>query len=121
MRAELRGIIDGMHRAWEKGVRKLMIQTDSRAAVEILPNDSDLAHRHASLVEQFRSLRNRDWVISTHHVYREANFAADYLANIGHDLHLGTHVFLYPDNQLLYWLRYDLMGVSTPRLINNTS
>ncbi|CAN1121366.1 Putative ribonuclease H protein At1g65750 [Linum perenne] len=100
MRAELRGIIDGMLLAWEKGVRKLVIQTDSRAAVEILLNDSDLAHRH---------------------VYREANFAADYLATVGHDLDLGTHVFLYPDTKLLYWIRYDLMGVSIPRLINNMS
>ncbi|CAN1154630.1 Putative ribonuclease H protein At1g65750 [Linum perenne] len=99
MRAELRGISDGMHLAWEKGVRKLMIQTDLRAAVAIMTNESDRAHRH---------------------VYREANFAADYLANIGHDLDLGTHVFLYPDTKLLYWLRYDLMGVYTSRLINNT-
>ncbi|CAN1781224.1 Putative ribonuclease H protein At1g65750 [Linum perenne] len=121
MRVELRGIIDGMLLAWEKGVRKLMIQTDLRAAVEILLNDSDLAHRHASLVEQFSSLKNRDWEVSIHHVYREANFTADYLANVGHDLDLGTHVFLYPDTKLLYWLRYDLMGVSVPRLINNMS
>ncbi|CAN1121361.1 Putative ribonuclease H protein At1g65750, partial [Linum perenne] len=121
MRAELRGIIDGMLLAWEKGVRKLVIQTDSRAAVEILLNDSDLAHRHASLVEQFSSLKNRDWEVAIHHVYREANFAADYLATVGHDLDLGTHVFLYPDTKLLYWIRYDLMGVSIPRLINNMS
>ncbi|CAN1179089.1 Putative ribonuclease H protein At1g65750 [Linum perenne] len=100
MRAELRGIIDRMHLAWEKGVKKLMIQTDSRAAVAILLNDSDRTHRH---------------------IYREANFAADYMANLGHDFNLGTHVFMYPDAKLLYWLRYDLMGVSTPRLINNNS
>ncbi|CAN1172141.1 hypothetical protein LINPERPRIM_LOCUS30917 [Linum perenne] len=43
------------------------------------------------------------------------------MANLGHDLALGTHVFMYPDAKLLYWLRYDLMGVSTPRLINNIS
>ncbi|CAN1770919.1 Putative ribonuclease H protein At1g65750 [Linum perenne] len=121
MRAELRGIIDGMHLAWEKGVRKLVIQTDSRAAVAILLNDSNRTHRHASIVEQFTSLKNRDWEVSIHHIYREANFAADYMANLGHDLVLGTHVFMYPDAKLLYWLRYDLMGVSTPRLINNIS
>ncbi|CAN1154631.1 Putative ribonuclease H protein At1g65750 [Linum perenne] len=120
MRAELRGISDGMHLAWEKGVRKLMIQTDLRAAVAIMTNESDRAHRHATLVEQFCSLKNREWDVLIHHVYREANFAADYLANIGHDLDLGTHVFLYPDTKLLYWLRYDLMGVYTSRLINNT-
>ncbi|CAN1776256.1 Putative ribonuclease H protein At1g65750 [Linum perenne] len=55
------------------------------------------------------------------HVYREANNAADYLANLGHSLVLGSHVFQSPDNTLLYWLRYDLIGVSTPRTINNMS
>ncbi|CAN1146436.1 Putative ribonuclease H protein At1g65750 [Linum perenne] len=100
MRAELRGIVDGMRLAWDKGVRKLNIQTDSRAAVAILQNESETTHRH---------------------IFREANFAADYLANFGHNLDLGTHVFLYPDTALLYWLRYDLVGISTPRLINNNS
>ncbi|CAN1176039.1 Putative ribonuclease H protein At1g65750 [Linum perenne] len=78
-----------------------------------------MTHRHVSLVAQFVSLKNRDWEVSINHIFREANFVADYLANIGHDLDLGTHVFLYPDSTLLYWLRYDLFGVSTPRLINN--
>ncbi|CAN1784075.1 Putative ribonuclease H protein At1g65750 [Linum perenne] len=100
MRAELRGIVEGMRLAWDKGVRKLNIQTDSRAAVAILHNESETTHRH---------------------IYREANSAADYLANLGHSLDLGTHVYLYPDSALLYWLRYDLLGVSTPRLINNIS
>ncbi|CAN1219920.1 Putative ribonuclease H protein At1g65750 [Linum perenne] len=100
MRAELQGIVEGMRLAWDKGVRKLNIQTDSRAAVAILQNESETTHRH---------------------IYREANSVADYLANLGHSLDLGTHVFLYPDSALLYWLRYDLLGVSTPRLINNIS
>ncbi|CAN1146438.1 Putative ribonuclease H protein At1g65750, partial [Linum perenne] len=121
MRAELRGIVDGMRLAWDKGVRKLNIQTDSRAAVAILQNESETTHRHASLVAQFVSLKNRDWEVSINHIFREANFAADYLANFGHNLDLGTHVFLYPDTALLYWLRYDLVGISTPRLINNNS
>ncbi|CAN1123631.1 Putative ribonuclease H protein At1g65750 [Linum perenne] len=52
---------------------------------------------------------------------REANYAADYLANLGHSVDLGTHICQSPDNTLLYWLRYDLIGVSTPRFINNIS
>ncbi|CAN1295022.1 Putative ribonuclease H protein At1g65750 [Linum perenne] len=38
MRAELRGIIEGMKLAWDKGIRKLSIQSDSRAAVQMLSN-----------------------------------------------------------------------------------
>ncbi|CAN1776257.1 Putative ribonuclease H protein At1g65750 [Linum perenne] len=121
MRAELRGIIEGMKIAWDKGIRRLCIQTDSQAAVLLLTSNDNRPHRHMSLVEQFLDWRNRDWEVTIQHVYREANNAADYLANLGHSLVLGSHVFQSPDNTLLYWLRYDLIGVSTPRTINNMS
>ncbi|CAN1151682.1 hypothetical protein LINPERPRIM_LOCUS28504 [Linum perenne] len=29
------------------------------------------------------------------------------MANLGHNLDLGTHVFQVPVNSLLYWLRHD--------------
>ncbi|CAN1165012.1 Putative ribonuclease H protein At1g65750 [Linum perenne] len=121
MRAELRGIIEGMSLAWDKGVRRLCIQTDSKAAVSILAKVDNLNHRHASLVEQFHALKNRDWEVSIHHIFREANCAADYLANLGHTLDMGLHVFSFPDSSLLYWLRYDLIGVCLPRYFNNIS
>ncbi|CAN1141595.1 hypothetical protein LINPERHAP1_LOCUS29456 [Linum perenne] len=35
-RAEIHGIIKGMKTAWNLGIRKLVIQTDSRCAVQIL-------------------------------------------------------------------------------------
>ncbi|CAN1174311.1 hypothetical protein LINPERPRIM_LOCUS9819, partial [Linum perenne] len=37
------------------------------------------------------------WEVSIHHIYREANSAADYLANLGHSLYFGTHVLDAPD------------------------
>ncbi|CAN1786317.1 Putative ribonuclease H protein At1g65750 [Linum perenne] len=119
IRAELRGIVEGMRLAWDKGVQKLCIQSDSKAAVSILSNVDNLDHRHASLVEKFQALKNRDWEVSINHIFREANNAADYLAKLGHDLALGTHVFLYPDSNLLYWLSFDLVGSCLPRFINN--
>ncbi|CAN1771045.1 Putative ribonuclease H protein At1g65750 [Linum perenne] len=36
MRSELRAIVEGMKLAWNKGVRRLRIQTDSKAAVAML-------------------------------------------------------------------------------------
>ncbi|CAN1761170.1 Putative ribonuclease H protein At1g65750, partial [Linum perenne] len=121
MRAEIRGIVEGMRLAWERGIRKLSIQTDSRAAVALLTAEDDRLHRHASLVQQFHELRMRDWDVKIHHIYREANYAADYMANMGQSLGLGVHVSDNPDNSLLYWLRYDLIGVCEPRAIFNTT
>ncbi|CAN1788923.1 hypothetical protein LINPERHAP1_LOCUS18257 [Linum perenne] len=36
MRTELRGIVEGMKLIWESGVRKLLIHTDSKAAIDLL-------------------------------------------------------------------------------------
>ncbi|CAN1829274.1 hypothetical protein LINPERHAP1_LOCUS32438 [Linum perenne] len=51
----------------------------------------------------------RDWEVKIHHIYREANYAADYMANLGQSLDFGVHV------------RYDLIGVCEPRAIFNTT
>ncbi|CAN1772525.1 hypothetical protein LINPERHAP1_LOCUS12235, partial [Linum perenne] len=53
------------------------------------------------------------------HIYREANFVANYLANFGYSYDLGFHVFESPDVTLLYWMNFDLLGVSTPMFISN--
>ncbi|CAN1163240.1 hypothetical protein LINPERPRIM_LOCUS32553 [Linum perenne] len=50
------------------------------------------SNKHASLLQQFSELSSREWRIYVHHIYREANFAADYLANLGQSLPLGVHV-----------------------------
>ncbi|CAN1151683.1 Putative ribonuclease H protein At1g65750, partial [Linum perenne] len=80
---------------------------DSRADVAILEDSASRCHRHSSLVDQFHDLKCREWEVSIHHIFREANHAADFMANLGHNLDLGTHVFQVPVNSLLYWLRHD--------------
>ncbi|CAN1174668.1 Putative ribonuclease H protein At1g65750, partial [Linum perenne] len=70
-------------------------------------------------LHQFSELYSREWCVSVQHIYREANFAADYLANLGQSLQLGVHVLDYPDPVLADWLRFDLFGSCTSRLIIN--
>ncbi|CAN1347206.1 hypothetical protein LINPERPRIM_LOCUS41016 [Linum perenne] len=48
MRAELQGIIEGMRLTWDKDIRKLCIQTDSKAAISLIRDVGNLEHRHAS-------------------------------------------------------------------------
>ncbi|CAN1135910.1 Putative ribonuclease H protein At1g65750, partial [Linum perenne] len=102
MRAKLRGILEGMKMAWDLGIRKLIVKTYSRAAVTILTDLLHQRYKHSNLVDQFRSLRSRDWEISIHHIYRETNFPADFLANRGHNCELDTHICAVPDSNLLY-------------------
>ncbi|CAN1194174.1 Putative ribonuclease H protein At1g65750, partial [Linum perenne] len=89
MRAELPDIVEGMRLAWDKGIRRLCIQTHSKAVVL---HGANLEHRHASLVEQFHSLNSKEWEVLIRHIYRESNNIANYLANFEHLLDIGCHV-----------------------------
>ncbi|CAN1131008.1 Putative ribonuclease H protein At1g65750 [Linum perenne] len=95
-RAELRAIVEGLKLAWSLGIRKVAIQSDSAAAVTMLQASGRPTHRHAALVADFQDIRDRQWEVSITHIFREANCCADYLANLGHSLWFGLHVFDYP-------------------------
>ncbi|CAN0916842.1 Putative ribonuclease H protein At1g65750 [Linum grandiflorum] len=116
-RAEMRAIVDGLKLAWTLGIRRIRVQSDSRTAIAIFANASDLDHQHAALVMQFKELCSRQWEVHLSHIYREANYAADYLANLGHSFIYGLHFLDLPDRGLSHWLHYDLIGVSLPRLV----
>ncbi|CAN0874988.1 Putative ribonuclease H protein At1g65750 [Linum grandiflorum] len=122
-RAEMRGIVEGLKLAWSLGIRKIRVQSDSTAAIAILSKGSSLDHQHAILVRQYQNLCKRQWEVTLNHIYREANCAADYLANLGHSFVFGLHIFDTPDRGLSHWLCYDIIGVSLPRsvsILNNS-
>ncbi|CAN1180884.1 Putative ribonuclease H protein At1g65750 [Linum perenne] len=96
MRAELRGVIEGLRLAWNHGYRKVAVRVDSRAILSLVNGVANPSHLH---------------------VYREGNVAADFLANLGHKYPHGLHLISLPDCNLSYFLRRDCMGISEPRLI----
>ncbi|CAN1121669.1 Putative ribonuclease H protein At1g65750 [Linum perenne] len=117
-RAEIRGAIEGVRRAWLAGYRKLEIQLDSTAAVVILLNkELTSSHQYALEAMEFQNWLQQDWTVKVKHIYREANHAVDYLANLGHKMTRGTHVVDISDCNLAYFVRYDCMGISEPRVI----
>ncbi|CAN1351644.1 Putative ribonuclease H protein At1g65750 [Linum perenne] len=116
-RAELTGVVLGLERAWEKGIRKLEVQTDSACAVQLLAEGVSDSHQHGTLVRKFKLLFERDWEVSVKFIYREANHLADYLANKGHEMALGIHTIENSDSGILYWAMYDLVGGSESRRI----
>ncbi|CAN1824564.1 Putative ribonuclease H protein At1g65750, partial [Linum perenne] len=94
-----------------------IFKSDSHAAIEILKSEPRVSHQHRALVEEFHELCRRNWELAICHVYREANCAADYLANLGHSISFGFRFLMNPDSRLAYWLRYDLLGVARPRVV----
>ncbi|CAN1746080.1 Putative ribonuclease H protein At1g65750 [Linum perenne] len=117
-RAEICGALEGVRRAWEAGYRKLVVQLDSRAAVAILTSPLPASsHQYTLEVLEFQELLHQEWEVKVLHVYREGNQAADYLVNLGHNTIRGTHAVDISDCNLAYFVRYDCLGISEPRLI----
>ncbi|CAN1163136.1 Putative ribonuclease H protein At1g65750 [Linum perenne] len=119
-RAELRGILEGMNLAWNCGVRKLMIQTDSACAIQLLRDMRNYDHQHASLMLQFEEMLKHDWEVKMQHIYREGNFLADHLANIGHLFPFGLHLIDSSTPAVAHWIAYDRLRSSQPRLVLRT-
>ncbi|CAN1179460.1 Putative ribonuclease H protein At1g65750, partial [Linum perenne] len=109
-RAEICGALEGIRRAWEAGYRRIEVQMDSKAAVAILLNsESGSSHQYTLEVLEFQDWLHRDWEVKLIHIYREANHAADYLANLGHNTIRGTHNVEISDCNLAYFVRHDCL------------
>ena len=51
------------------------------------------------------------------HIYRQANFVADDLANCAHSLPLGLHIFSSPPASINHIIIHDMYGVAYPRFV----
>ncbi|CAN1789134.1 Putative ribonuclease H protein At1g65750, partial [Linum perenne] len=116
-RAELTGVIIGLERAWNLGIREVEVQTDSACVAKFFSEGSTGIHQHATLIGKFKIISQRAWRITVKFIYREANYLADFLANRGHALALGTHTIDNSESGVLYWAKYDLVGGSEIRNI----
>ncbi|CAN1312552.1 hypothetical protein LINPERPRIM_LOCUS28673, partial [Linum perenne] len=56
----------------------------------------------------------RDWQVVIQHIYKEANRAADFLANLGHNFDIGVQIISTFDCNLGYSL-----GKTVCRLLNS--
>ncbi|CAL1413056.1 unnamed protein product [Linum trigynum] len=117
-RAELRAAVEGLEMAWKLGHRRVELNLDSTTALNIIKNRDQTDHCHGAIADYFGELLSREWNVEMKHIFRECNFAADFLANKGHSLSFGSHLFNVSDPNLCYWLFYDNMGISRCREVN---
>ncbi|CAN0914181.1 Putative ribonuclease H protein At1g65750 [Linum grandiflorum] len=100
----MRVIVDGLNLAWTLGIPRIRVQSNLRAVIAIFGNASDPDHQLVALIMHFNELCSRQWEVHLSHIYREANYAADYLANLGHSFTYGLHFLDLPDRGLFHWL-----------------
>nr|GMD70514.1 putative reverse transcriptase zinc-binding domain-containing protein [Ipomoea batatas] len=69
-------------RAWEKGVRKVCIQSDSRDAVQWINGDFEILGPSRDIVHACKDWVQRNWVVKITHIHRDHNRVTDRLARI---------------------------------------
>ncbi|KAL9454363.1 hypothetical protein AB3S75_009869 [Citrus x aurantiifolia] len=115
--AELWGLFQGLHLAWNRGIRYLVAEVDRQCIFQLISSTRTEPNAHLSLINAIKELMNRDWQITIKHIYREANFAADFMAKLAGSLPLGFHDFDNPPNGIGYWLCNDMYGNTIPRSV----
>ncbi|KAL4368559.1 hypothetical protein GQ457_05G007400 [Hibiscus cannabinus] len=80
--AELWAILEAIRRAWEKGYRFVVLESDCADAVRMILGNSEVFVGH-SLVAAIQSFIRRDWQLSISWISRDCNVCADRLVALG--------------------------------------
>ena len=117
-RAELLAILRGLSVAWNGGHKKVNVEVDSETIVRMLDGDPPACSPYIHLIKKCRALLSRDeWEVRVTHCFREANRAADWLANYGVRLVEKFVMLEAVPKDLHAVLLEDLGGVAWPRMI----
>ena len=109
--AEMWGVYEGLKLVWRAGFRRVLVESDSKYVVMLLTNPTPLNHPLLNIIEDCKKLIDQNWSCTVHHIYRESNRVADFMANLGHSLDLGTTFFDDPPGQISAILTDDCNGV----------
>ena len=96
----------------------MLVEVDSKCIIDLLANTSNSPNNFSSVIQSIRRLFNREWHVCINHIYREANFAADFLANFAMRQPLGFHFFHNPPRGVVNYLIHDMYGNAFPRFVS---
>lgn len=114
--AELWGILEGLHLALNMGIDNVIIEADSLAAVNSLKNPVHESHPSWALISNCKDIMSRFTTYHIHHVLREGNRSADYLAATACEYTAGTTILESPPSGLVPFLEDDINGAPSLRL-----
>lgn len=119
IRAELMALKKGLMLALEQDAMQVDVRMDNLAYTQIINMDESYVGPNLQLVKQCKELiAQHPWIVTILHCYREANRAADWLANRGVVLELPMDFGVHPPSELARIIWEDNSGFSFPRVIN---
>ncbi|KAE8709563.1 hypothetical protein F3Y22_tig00110330pilonHSYRG00173 [Hibiscus syriacus] len=107
----IEGILEGLQIAWQHGYEKIVVQSDSSAAVQLLSPPS--ADSPFAFVRSIAMLMDRPWFIEFKTICREANTAADFIAKQPAPSDGSAFIFDSFSTPLLDFLHRDIHGPRT--------
>lgn len=110
-------IILGLELAWDKGHRRIILETNSLILHNMIKENIQ-RKRVVPMLHHITEILSRDWVMKIKHCYREANCCSDRLANMGASMELGIHWLDSPLTDFLMLLQADLFGATLPHYGN---
>ncbi|CAA7041734.1 unnamed protein product [Microthlaspi erraticum] len=115
--AELWGVYYGLLLAWEKKCSRVELEVDSELVVGFLRTGISESHPLSFLVRLCHGFLAKDWLVQISHVYREANYLADGLANYAFSLAAGFHFLESVPLDVVSMFEADEIGSTRPRNI----
>ena len=112
MCVELLALRFGLCLAWQHGFRKVVCEVDCLEVVRLVLHEFSSFHRYLAIIKDIQALLAKDWLCVLHHVYREGNQAADFLARLGAEVVHEERVWEYPPVGLEHLLFADFAGVA---------
>ena len=82
--AELWALYQGLNLAWEVGIKRLLVEVDSLCITQMISKQVVVPNGFYALIAAIQDLLSRNWQATISHIYREANSAADFMANMAH-------------------------------------
>ncbi|KAF7824839.1 ribonuclease H [Senna tora] len=113
--AELLAIKYGLELAWERQCPKVICESDSTDAIQLVEWAKIEVHMYGSLIGEIRELLERNWEARLIHTLREGNQCADYLAKLGSRSNNGCYIWNSPLPALYVQLSRDAVGVMYSR------
>ena len=111
---------DGLTLAKQLNIKKLYVETDTKAMVTLIYNPASISyHPCSSLIYDCRHLLQLFEEARIHHIFCKGNHCADLLAKEGASSNVNFVLCSRPPPFFLYQLYADSWGVSYPRLCSS--
>ncbi|KAF7826704.1 non-LTR retroelement reverse transcriptase-like [Senna tora] len=109
--AELWSIYFGLSTAWDRGYKKVILESESSFVIKLIQDVSFTAHPLKRLISCIRDFLIKDWQVELIHTLREGNYVAHSLAVHAHSLPLGLNWFNSAPSFCTGVYRFDSLGV----------